>query len=343
VSISPSIQAGQGDGEGDLTVEVERRRPYAFSIGWDNAGTSSTGQQRSNVAFDLNSPFMLGDQLKTSILGSGPELVMGSVSYSAPIGVEGLRVNLGYSETQYALAGAFQALGASGKAKTSTAGFTLPVLHSATQNVSIAGGYKYSDLTDERSAVNSNFDSRSGGGMTYGSVSYTSGTLDMDAVSSAADSAGTKGSWDKLTFDIVDIESLSAHTSIYGHFSGQQAFKNLDSSESISIGGPQGVRAYASGEASGDSGAIIQLEARYDYAGTQQFVFYDAATVSTRVNPSPLAGNNTRDLSGAGVGVRFASGGVSIDVALAWRLNGGQPVTSSGDQPLAWVNATYRF
>jgi hemolysin activation/secretion protein len=44
----------------------------------------------------------------------------------------------------------------------------------------------------------------------------------------------------------------------------QFADKNLDSSEKLSLGGATGVRAYPSGEASGDEGRKLSVDAKYN-------------------------------------------------------------------------------
>ena len=48
-----------------------------------------------------------------------------------------------------------------------------------------------------------------------------------------------------------------------GGFGKLNLTKNLDSSEQFSLGGPYGVRAYANGSSSGDSGWQASLELRY--------------------------------------------------------------------------------
>jgi len=92
---------------------------------------------------------------------------------------------------------------------------------------------------------------------------------------------------------------------------GQQASKNLDSAEKMSLGGPFAVRAYPSGEASGDKGYVATAEIRHTL--DQQLLpgqlmlsgFIDSGMVEINAKPF-IQGDNQRRLSGAGVGLSFA-------------------------------------
>ena len=58
------------------------------------------------------------------------------------------------------------------------------------------------------------------------------------------------------------LQGVTDTLSLYAAFNGQVASKNLDNSEKMGLGGPAGVRAYPTGEAYGDQGYILNLEAR---------------------------------------------------------------------------------
>ena len=77
------------------------------------------------------------------------------------------------------------------------------------------------------------------------------------------------------------------------------------------------------------------------------FAFYDAGSVRLRAKPDSLTSQpstNQRSVGGAGVGVRYASGPWSADLAVAWRTEGGTPEADTTNRnPRAWLTATYRF
>ena len=128
---------------------------------------------------------------------------------------------------------------------------------------------------------------------------------------------------------------------------GQQAGKNLDSSEKFSLGGPTSVRAYPSGEGSGDEGYRGTLELRHTMMPKVQGVlFYDFGSVKINKTPFGAAGNNHKALSGAGFGVNAGVGQVQIKASLAWRTRGGQPTSipaAAVKSPTVWVQASVAF
>jgi hemolysin activation/secretion protein len=110
--------------------------------------------------------------------------------------------------------------------------------------------------------------------------------------------------------------------------SGQIAGKNLDSSEQFALGGPNGVRAYPQGEGIGDEGYLANLELRHGLTNNlQALLFYDvgSTTVNRDVFGPPSA--NTRNLAGAGVGLRATVKQVQLKLSLAWRTTGGLPTS----------------
>ena len=123
----------------------------------------------------------------------------------------------------------------------------------------------------------------------------------------------------------------------------QWAGKNLDSSEKFVLGGASGVRAWPSGEATGDEGWLAQAELRYQAGWAQPYVFMDAGTVRINKNPWTSAANR-RHIAGAGFGLRADNGPWHLDTALAWRTSGGQPTTEpNASRPTVWVSVSYRF
>ena len=108
--------------------------------------------------------------------------------------------------------------------------------------------------------------------------------------------------------NLLRQQSLGERLSVYLSLSAQRAGKNLDSSEKFVLGGVNGVRAYPQGEASGDSGYVATVEARYvpDFAAIpgvlQPFVFVDAGGVTISQNPFAVTSNKRR-LAGGGIGL----------------------------------------
>ncbi len=359
IKTAPVIRPGTQTGTGDLVVQVSRDKRVTGDVGLDNAGSRYTGQTRARGNLNINSPFMLGDQIKINTLLSEEQLMLGALGYSLPVGASGLRGNVGYSTTSYVLAKEFASLQANGTAKVVSAGLSYPLVRSQKTNLTLSGTYQAKDLQDNKDSTSTReskssqsvpialqFDTRDsagGGGITYGSVAWTPGKLKLDAA--ALDSNNTRGSFNKFNLDLVRLQSLPAGFSLMGRINLQSASKNLDSSEKMSLGGAGGVRAYPTGEASGDEGMLAQLELRYSAGTYAPYVFVDGGSIKTNANPAPGATHNERSLSGGGVGVRYQRNAWSADAVLAWRGIGGAPQadTSSDPKPRVWVNLGYRF
>lgn len=358
IQTSATMRPGTQAGTGDLIVQVARDQRVRGDIGLDNAGSRYTGKNRVRANVDINSPFLLGDQLTVRALLSEEKLWLGSLGYSLPLGTSGLRGNVGYSHTSYELAKEFASLHANGTAKVASAGLSYPILRSQKANLTLIATYQSKDLHDNRDSTRTyeskssqsmplalQFDYRDAfDGITYGSASWTPGKLKLDAGLTAVDDYKSNGRFHKVNLDVVRLQSLPAGFNLMAHLSWQQANKNLDSSEKLSLGGASGVRAYPSGEATGDEGGLAQLELRYDAGAYTPYAFMDAGRITVNAKPV-VAGDNRRSLSGGGLGLRYQRQAWSADVALAWRTMGGRSLseTNSDPKPRVWLNVEYRF
>jgi hemolysin activation/secretion protein len=361
VRAAATIKPGETVGTGDLEVVLVRTPPVTGDVGLDNQGSRYSGYYRALASLNFNSPFMLGDQVSLRSLYSDENLWLGSLGYSLPVGGGGLRANAGYSVTGYTLGKEFASTQSNGIAKVTSVGVSYPLLRSQAKNLHVSASFQDKQLNDRKDAalinesksstslpVSLQFDQRDGvglGGITYGAVGWTPGNLQLDNNLISADSANTRGQFDKFTLDVSRLQLLPGRISLFGHLSSQWASKNLDSSEGFILGGGNGVRAYPSGEGSGDEGWLTQLELRMNLGQWTPIVFYDAGGVKTNASPAPNATNNSRNLSGGGLGVRFNRAGLSAELVLAWRDQGGAPTsdTSSDPSPRVWFTTSYRF
>lgn len=244
--------------------------------------------------------------------------------------------------------------GNNGTAKVTTAGAQYPLLRSQKSNLNFSAAWQDKKLVnkradgDERYSVSSlpltlQFDHRDGlggGAVSYGALSWTLGDLDKA-------NAQESGRFDKFNLDLVRLQTLPVkNLSLYTRLSSQWAEKNLDSAESFGLGGATGVRAYPTGEASGDVGALAQIELRFAWAGLAPYAFYDYGRVKVDAEPGLVSSPSPDKVrAGAGIGVRFAQGRLTTDVALAWRSRGGAPEAVPGrdPKPRLWMTAGLRF
>lgn len=367
IKAAPIIRPGQEVGTGDLDVRVERTPGFSGDVGLDNHGNRYTGEYRARANLQWDSPFLFGDQVTARLLYSSEDMWLGSVGYSLPLGSSGLRANVGYAHTYYELAKDFANLGARGTAKVSTLGLTYPIIRSQKANLTLAATYQHKRLNDRQKVAGTddskssdslpialNFDRRDalwGGGITYGSLSYTAGHLKLGNALENTDRTSrqdTRGSFDKVNLDIARVQATPvANLVLFGRVSSQWAGDNLDSSEGFSLGGANGVRAYPSGEGNGDEGWLVQLEVRYNMGAYSPYIFHDSGRVRLNARNAGLrapASPNHRSISGEGIGLRYTRDNWNLDANVAWRSHGGEPQSDTRDRtPQFWVSAGYRF
>ena len=361
VRATATMQPGDAPGTGELVVDLSRSAPLTGLVSLDNHGNRYSGQHRLLVGADWNSPFRLGDQLSLRLLGTDESLWLGSVTYASPVpwGNLGLRASASLAHTSYELGKEFNALGATGTADVASLGLSWPVLRSSTANLRLSAQLQHKRLHDQQITLDErkqstslplslDFDLRdnlAGGGLSYGSLSWTPGRLKLSSQAVASDVLGTHGSFSRLNIDVVRQQTLTPQLQAWVRGSGQWTDGNLDSSERVSLGGANGVRAYPSGEATGDQGWLVQAELRTQVGPVAPFAFADAGVV--RINARPLAGGGTnqRKLAGGGIGVRWQAGSLDAQLALAWRSHGGpaQSDGGSGSQPRVWGQVAWRF
>jgi hemolysin activation/secretion protein len=353
------LQPGSSVGTTDLLVEIDPSKPYSANLDVDNYGNYYMGEYRIGGALALNSPLNIGDQFSVRGITSGSSMNYARVSYQLPVGHDGFRLGLAYADMRYSLGKNFT--GFSGLATSSSIFATYPFIRSQTSNLSGTLTWETKKLINQNILLSNkqvrlfnlglsgnHQDALFGMGMTSLDASFVSGRLDMDAVSLQTDiaTAKTNGSYSKALYNLNRLQRLTSQDVLSFNLSGQQASKNLDSSEQFSLGGANGVRAYPQGEGNGDQGWLTNFEVRHTlFNQFQGLAFYDAGTVT--INRNPFAtGVNTRHIAGVGFGLNAQYGWMQLKTSVAWRTSGGQPQSlpaSVNNNPRLWAQLSGVF
>lgn len=352
IDAMPVMRPGEQVGEGDLEVRVQATERISTWVGADNHGSRFSGAYRGRVGANAYRLLTPGDQLSITALYSSEDTWLGSLEYSLPLGGRGWRGDVSYAVTDYSLGKGFE--GYTGTAEVYRLGARYPLIRRQQSNLSLSLHYQYKDLSDKidfaeyRKATESHavpvalqFDRRDAlglGGVTYGNLVLTPGVLDQSLKAGPDEDY----SFTSLRLNLARMQALGQGLELFGRLDAQWANRDdLDGSESISLGGPNGVRAFPNGEGSDSRGWLAQVELRYRAgAGWTPYLFYDQG----HTPDGGVDDGDDRSLSGAGLGVRYRRGGFSFNLSSAWELSGGDALSDDKQRsPRVWATTIYRF
>ena len=361
-SVDSRLAPGKQTGETVLVVVAKPAPAWAGKLEADNFGSPSTGRYRGGINVEGNSPLGYGEKLSANILASDEKMVYGRAGVQVPVGAGGLTVGAGVNHSQYELGDTYKDLDAVGNSDTFEINAKYPLVRTVPFNLYLQGTAEQRKLHDDIRSTQTVTDKQSKvasvslladwqdnafckQAQSQASVTVTGGKLAIDSEDAAAIDAkvaNTTGSYSKFGISLSRQQAIADKLSLTAQVRGQWANKNLDSSEKFSLGGANGVRAYPSGEASGDSGWLASLELRYAVIPQMAVsVFYDAGSVSVNTNPY-LTTDNKKSLAGAGIGLSGEYEAFNWRTTLAWR--NGDPSTAETDKkPRFWVQAGWRF
>jgi len=368
VNIKSTLVPGATPGTSDLIVDVTPGKRVSGSIDADNAGSRYTGEYRLGATVNLNNPLGLGDVASLRAVTSGSGLNYGRASYQVPFGKATAGVS--YSRLEYELGKEFESLRANGTAEIASIYGIYPLIRSRNDNLYAQLAYEartFEDKVDSTPSVTdkkadvllaslygNHRDNLGGGGISAYSLTWSVGNLDIQtpaALAADAASARSNGSYNKLGFTATRLQRVTNVVSLSASISGQVASKNLDSSEKMELGGMNGVRAYPQGEAYGDEGYLINLEARLllprfsERAPGQMHLigFVDAGSVTINKNPWTTVSNH-RNLGAYGVGASWGEPGNFLVRAYYARKLGNEAALSAPDKSgRFWIQAIKYF
>lgn len=274
-----SLRPGDTPGQTEAVVTIGDAKPHEGSLMVDNGGSRSTGNLRVTGQATLKGLFQRGDL--TSLQWSKSQgLSSTRLSYSEPLGASGLRGGVFASVGKYEVELESNAAASSATAHGPTASIGMelmyPWLRNATSSINWTASLEKKRFTnhvanlllsDYRShtlstGLNGQFQDGLQGSNSA-SLSFNLGYLDLSgSPSESLDSstARSAGLFNKTRLQWIRQQKLSNVDAFQLSWQSQWASKNLDGSEKIFLGGPQGVRAYPVNEAGASAGHILNLE-----------------------------------------------------------------------------------
>lgn len=346
IRVASSFEAGEQDGTSNVLLLTSPEPLTAMSLTADNGNSRSVGANRVVGNLALNSPFGWGESLSAQALHSeGSDFIR--LGAQVPVGLHGLKLSPYASTMRYEVItpdnnGNKQDI--SGQADAMGLDASYPLLRQSTHNLYLQAGWRttgYSsraieqrnqfDIDATQVGVQGNWlDSLFGGGAnSYSLMLHRSqkSADTFDPLSAASD-------YQKVSWSVSRQQLIRSGLTFTAALQGQDtADTAMDGSDNMSLGGPNGVRAYPSGEASGPVGRLVNLELRWRVSPAWQIApFYDWGQVSKR-NES-AGGPASYSLKGGGVGVTWSSSfGTTAQLSFARRHgNNPNPLDTGKDQ-----------
>lgn len=351
---SIDLQAGKKPGSTDVVIARQPEAPVTGRVEANNHGAPSTGEKRYGLTLNANSPFNLGERVSFNALASeNRNLASYNLRGELPVGGDGWRLSAAASRAEYSLGGAFSSLRASGTADSVRVGAAYPLIRSRATNLKLQVEADQAKLDDKKNDASTGkrshgltatasgdwLDEFMGGGSTRADLALRTGQLSLDPAATRDDALATAGHFNKATLTAQRQQTLTQDISLQLQLTWQLAGKNLDSSEKLSLGGPATLPGYASGEASGDSGALVKLalrwQARPELALT---AFADYGKLRLAHDPLPATANNDKRLTDTGLGADWQIGkNVTASAILAW-AGSEAPNPADNDKPRFWFS-----
>jgi len=369
VTVKATLKPGQTAGTSDLAVGILPLPALSGDLVVDNYGSRYTGQARALGTLTHNNLLHQGDTVNFTGLTSGSGMNYWRLAYEAMVNGLGGRVGVSASNLEYSLGGQFKSANAYGSAQVQSIWARQPLVRSESRNV--YGQLQYDQLQPRDYGGNGamptdrslqNWTASLSGdmrgayfpsGISSWTASITSGQINFNNASAAiidANGANTQGRFAKFNLNLAHLQGFGIKNSLYLTYAGQWANTNLDSSQKLSVGGPNSVRAYTMGAITGDDAHVVSAEWRYELGRAfngqwRGLAFADAAQVTVNKKTWAAAtAANTATLSGAGVGLGWTGPDKwSGRATLAYPLGQIPTLVSTPKSPTAWIEMRTGF
>lgn len=347
LSASATLSPGQTRGETDVNVKI-KESPFRVTLAANNNGRAEAGQTRVDVMAAASNLLGFGDELVYRKMAAEKQLMdYNQLKFSLPVGTSGARVALSQSNAKYNVAGDFEALEITGEVTTTELSGTYPVVRSRNRNLIASIGVR--DTQTKQSALATPLSSHSLQLMSIGGsgnwVHADSSATSMSAVFTSNFKDNTANETDKvlakLDLDVTHLTGIARKWDFFFHGAGVVSGSSLPDSEKFSIGGPDNVRGFRSGELRGDRGYVLNTELRRQFMVGRTVgvvsVFHDMGSVTN-------LGFATQDiLTAAGVGVTvYPTQKSQLKVDVAWPLRNSL-AAELDTKPRVWASASISF
>ena len=317
---------GEQLGETDIIISASNTKTLSTTSLVDNNGSRSSGYERVTNILNFDSVFNKGERFSvTDVITEGSHYYAGSATI--PLGYDGLQTTLRVSKMEYDLGAPFDSTDPAGYSTEFFLGFNKELMIKPDKSLTSSLSFSRNDYVNDlntgsnsnkdiiKSSLNLTYNNQdkyfSGGANTvaftgtFGSLDLTDNTTNFDTDQLTAKA---NGDYWKLAINVNRFQRVTDTVSTVIKFNGQYTDKNLDGAEQLSLGGPNGVRAFPSNEGAGDQGFISSLEFNKTFSKNRRLtLFYDYGKIQLHKqawenwNSTNTSLKNNYDLSGVGI------------------------------------------
>ncbi|EES89061.1 ShlB/FhaC/HecB family hemolysin secretion/activation protein [Helicobacter canadensis] len=265
IKASGSLIAGSKYETTDVIITIEDSNKANAMLFFDNYGSKGSGVYRAGVSGALNNLLGYGDSLNYFAQLSDEIQKSYGVTYNAFLG--NLKISPRVLRSNYELGGEYENLDAYGNSLDLGVDLSYPLFINTTNSLYLTGGYVYRKLEDIYGSFEVNFNKESnafylGTEGTFGLIpnnilSYNTKITygEVKPRSSFLESSPAMGDFWKFNASLNNSYYFNDSLTQILNLNLQKTLGNyqLDSSETASLGGPYGVRAYPNGFGEADS------------------------------------------------------------------------------------------
>jgi hemolysin activation/secretion protein len=351
------LEKGQQKGTTDLVLEVEDRDPVGMWLSYNNYGSTSVGQNRAGLTAAHLDVSGVGDRLGVSTVVGFPTNtnVFVEAAYSRPLNTTGTRLNLGYTNSAFALGEQFEILDVRGNADIFRLSLDQALERSLTHRSDLSLALTSNSIRNTLLGAPFSRDDYLKGSLIYSGLwldvngqSWLSAALSQGFGTSPLNQAsrqGAGGNFTHLHLDVLRIQNITPQFRWAGRALGQFSFNPLVAAEQFSLGGPYTVRGFPQAEMLADSAFVVSSEFRFspladDPQTLELLAFIDHGRGTLK---QPQVGEvASRSLTGAGLGLRW-----NLDRDVQARLDLGFPISPGGNatgiSPLFYAGVSTRL
>jgi len=149
IKVNSTLTPGASVGAADLLINVKEGRLFSGGVDLDNFGNRYTGVYRAGASLNVNDLSGYGDQLSLRAQTAGSGLLLARIAYNIPVGGQGTKLGIAYTDMTYELGKDLEILDYEGNSSVLSFYAAHPFIRSRRTNLYGTGGYDYKRMKDE--------------------------------------------------------------------------------------------------------------------------------------------------------------------------------------------------